>query len=118
MKIKIIKCHDASLWYAGRVGEVFDVVESSVNHKFWVVKNTALLSRLRHAVRKTDCRPVKGEAQKTPRQEKKKVSVSAKRSHNTGMVQCLCGWNILKDGRGSLHAYSQHCPIPYHSNQA
>ena len=36
-----------------------------------------------------DCRPVKLESTKTPRQAKKKVSVAAKRSHNSPMPKCL-----------------------------
>jgi hypothetical protein len=58
VKIKIVKCSVKGLWYMYRVGEVFDVIESSIDKDFWVVKNIRLMPCLRHSVRKTECRPI------------------------------------------------------------
>ena len=38
MKVKIIKCSNTYLWYAGRIGDVFEVKDYPPNH--WQVLNT------------------------------------------------------------------------------
>lgn len=93
MKVKIVKAEKASYWYASHIGEVFEVTgggDEEPGTILYYVKHQN--SDRRFLVAKEDCRPVKEEAQKTPRQAKKKISVAAKRSHNSPMreiVLCL-----------------------------
>jgi hypothetical protein len=75
MKIKIVKCHKEGLWYRYRIGEVFDVIESSVNPEFWVVVNRRILPCLRKAVIKSDCRPIKQGKRQTQAANKRKPEI-------------------------------------------
>ena len=54
-------------------------------------------------------RPLKGEAQKTPRKQNKTVSVAAKRSHNSANTKCLCEYYEDFNGNGTLYI-KKDCP--------
>ena len=52
MKVKIIKCRNNYMWYAERIGEIFDVLETNDKEGWYIVMKGKLTDAF---IRFSDC---------------------------------------------------------------